>query len=187
MNLSGKKSVFIDEIDFKPQETEVRLLNDINTVLNLFSKVNEVKSYGVSYVYKFSKICPCDPNNIESSAKYHLGKVSYCSDISIKLKPIHNWEDRLFTENELFKHHNPKSISSEDYWLGIVPNEIRLNKLTPKEFIVKILKDYFSPNNMEVFSMSVHSSGYYACSWEEYLFYNKKTAELYWLSFQVHD
>ena len=153
-------------------------MQEINDFLKAFANSNS--GYGVSNYYSYSKIETCTRNEIKSVMKRYL-KLKENDSVDIVL--LEHWEDQLFLENPLF----PQCPDSEECWLGITPANINLNGLSAKQYLINLLNRFFSFDKFKVFLLQVNTDDYYACSYEEYLFYNDLDSTLYYLSFQVHD
>ena len=153
-------------------------MQEINSFLTAFATLNA--GYGVSNDYDFSAIGVCDLNEIKSVTQRHLKLEKHDS---IHIFQLENWEEQLFVENALL----PLCPNSENFWFGIVPKNIMLNGLSPKQYFIHLLRRFFNHDEFMAFRLQVETENYYACCWEEYLFYNRSNTTLYYLSYQVHD
>lgn len=153
-------------------------MKEINDFLEAFANSNS--GYEVSNYYSFSTIETCAPSEIKSAIKRHL---KLKENDTVDITELKHWEDQLFLENPLF----PQCPDSEECWFGITPENINLNGLSAKQNLINLVNCFFKFDKYKVFLLLVNTASYYACLYEEYLFYNYNDSTLYFLSFQVHD
>ncbi|MGI8282237.1 hypothetical protein [Bacillus mycoides] len=146
-------------------------MEKIHRVLSDFSKVNEYDGVGNDYrLYLLSE------NTQEDICALIKKDIKATSNDTIGLIQLKDWQQDFLS---------CEFPGSEEYWFGTIPSGYDLKGLTPKEFIIELLLNTFKQGIEAVYWVELDIGGYYACSYEEYVF--KTNKGIYYLSMQVHD
>lgn len=145
-------------------------MDKINKFLKSFADVNA--EYGVSNYYGFCLIS----NDLSETVFSAMFKNKLLNkDAQVDLFALSDWKSQIFKQRH----------DSEKYWFGVTPTNFQLEGLSPRQFLINLLTEFFFPSNYEIFRIEVDNKGYYACCFEEYIF--KSDSKIFLLSFQVHD
>ena len=117
-------------------------MQEINSFLTAFATLNA--GYGVSNDYDFSAIGVCDLNEIKSVTQRHLKLENMILFIYFNWKIGRN---SYLLKNALL----PLCPNSENFWFGIVPKNIMLNGLSPKQYFIHLLRRFFNHDEFMVF------------------------------------
>lgn len=132
-----------------------------------------------SNTYTFTKIGTCPLQNIQTVMARHLQCGVKDQVILTHLEP---WDVKLFTFNPRF----PDNHETDTVWFHASPNEWTGN-MSPKAHLLHLLSDFFGNTSPIVYHMLVTTEAYYACSYEDYLFYDPSSSTLYHLGFRIDD
>ena len=156
--------------------TKRKQFRAINDFLAVAATAN---SGHTSNTYTFTKIGACPLQNIQAVMNRHLQCGVKDQVILTHLEP---WYVKLFTFNPLF----PGNHETDTVWFCTPPVEYTGN-MSPKAHLIHLLSDFFGSTQPIVYHMLVTTEAYYACSYEDYLFYDPSSSTLYHLGFRVDD